>query len=258
MMPIVLEVCVDSVESARAAQAGGAQRIELCSALHDGGITPSMGMIEAVRASVTLDVFVMIRPRSGDFCYSAYDFQVMRKDVIKARECGASGVVLGILTAAGQVDIERTAELVEAARPMRVTFHRAFDVSVDLNCSLDAVIATGADRILTSGGQPLATRGTEQIAQLVKAAGNRVVILAAGGIRLTNVRDFVLATGVNEVHTSLRSRVKSSVRFRDEAVIIGGYAEAHEHSVVKAADVRNVRATLDAIAASRNHADSLR
>jgi copper homeostasis protein len=200
---MVMEVCVDSVESAIAADSGGASRIELCSALSEGGITPSAGLIEAVRTAVHVDVFIIIRPRGGDFVYSEHELQIMRQDIVEAKNRKIDGVVLGILTAAGGVDVERTKELVELARPLQVTFHRAFDTCVDPDRALEDVIAAGADRILTAGGKANSPEGAATLARLRKKAGNRIGIMIGGGIRENNVRALVRMTGANEVHTSL-------------------------------------------------------
>jgi len=154
-----LEICVDSVESAMAAQEGGAQRVELCSALTEAGLTPSIGMIRAVRKHISIGLHVMIRPRGGDFLYSEDEVDVMREDIALAAESGANGVVFGLLTEDGDVDLARTIELIEIARPMEVTFHRAIDMARDLEAAVGDVIQAGADRLLTSGGAQNALLG---------------------------------------------------------------------------------------------------
>jgi|SRR5579863_244050 len=240
-----LEICVDSVESAIAAAGGGAERVELCSALSEGGITPSTGLISAVRSAIKIDVFVIIRPRGGDFVYSDPEFDVMRKDILEAKARHVNGVVLGILTAGGTVDVERVRNLVEMARPLQVTFHRAFDRAIDMDRALEDVIACGVDRILTSGGEPDAMRGASRLAQLQKKAGDRIRIMAGGGIRASNVRTIALLAGVREVHTSLRKDIKTTSC--DGSAQFGNPLDRHRSFRVLEHDVRAFKALLDAI-----------
>jgi copper homeostasis protein len=208
--PVLIEVCVDSVASALAAERGGAQRIELCSDLLEGGVTPSLGLLAVVRSKVSVGLHPIIRPRPGDFCYSDAEFEIMRRDIELAKSEGADGVVLGILQTNGRVDIERTRALIELARPLSVTFHRAFDVSANLFEAFEDVCATGADRLLTSGGEQECLQGVEIVAQLVRASRGRVVIMAGGRIGIKNASHIVEQTGVSEVHVGLATPVNGT------------------------------------------------
>jgi copper homeostasis protein len=241
-----LEVCIDSVESAAAAAKGGADRIELCSALSEGGITPSSGLIRAVREAAGIQLYIIIRPRGGDFVYSERELDVMRRDIAAAKEHGADGIVLGVLKPDNTVNRARTSELVELARPLRVTFHRAFDACRDFNEALEDVIACGADRLLTSGGRPEAAKGLKTIAGLERQARRRIRIMAGGGIRIGNVRTIALRTGVHEVHSSLSATVKSAAYDggADGKDLHGGFTRF----VVREDDVRKFKSALREIA----------
>lgn len=198
----LLEVCVSSVQSAVAAAEGGAQRLELCVNLAEGGTSPPPLLIKEVREEVEINVRVMVRPRAGDFCYSEEELDTMRAEIQHAKVLGANGVVLGILRSDGSVDVERTKELASLAYPLSVTFHRAFDETPDPFRALEDVILTGADILLTSGQKFSATEGQELIQQLVERAGNRIRILAGAGINESNARIIIRETGVQEIHVA--------------------------------------------------------
>jgi copper homeostasis protein len=200
----VLELCVDSVASALTAEAGGADRIELCAALSEGGLTPSLGLLRNVRSKLNVPVHVMIRPRTGDFIYSDDDFAIMQEDIALAAQSGADGVVFGLLTSDGEIDIERTSDLVRLSKPMQVTFHRAMDLTPDPVRAIEAIIQSGADRVLTSGGELNAMLGRVRIQRLVRAARGRIHVMVGGGIRSENLAELVQVTGAKEWHTSLR------------------------------------------------------
>ena len=238
---IVVEIAVHSVESAIAVETGGADRVELFSNPVEGGVTPSEGLITVVREKLIMDLHVMIRPRGGDFHYSDLEFDVMLRDINVAKRLGANGVVLGLVNVDGTVDIRRTRHLVEASYPLSVTFHRAFDVCVNLDKALEDLIACGVDRVLTSGGEVSAVQGSKSIANLVRSGGNRIKIMAGGGIRAANVRQIVQETGAREVHAGLRSAIRSPMRFHNDKVSIGHEVPGqNERITVKEEDVRRL------------------
>jgi copper homeostasis protein len=218
---VLVEVCVDSVASAVAAERGGAGRVELCGSLMEGGITPSAGLIEMARAAVSIALHVMIRPRAGDFSYDADEVETMRRDIALAKRLGANGVVFGILDLNANVDVARTRQLADLARPLAVTFHRAFDMTADLFRALDDVCAAGADRVLSSGGEPTALQGRETIAQLIQRAHGRIVIMPGSGITPDNARDLVAHTGATEVHVGLRTALPSPMLHRSPRIVMG-------------------------------------
>jgi len=246
---VLIEVCVDSVASASAAERGGASRVELCASLLEGGVTPSAGLIELVRSKTSIGLHVMIRPRGGDFCYIPEEFETMRRDIVVAKNLGADGVVFGILDASGNVDTERTRLLVELARPLQVTFHRAFDMSADLFRSLEDVCITGADRLLTSGGEPSALEAIPQIARLRAAACGRIAIMACGGIDDKNAAAILEQTGVREIHVGLRSPVASAMTYQNSKLSMGTVAgrEYQRFDVLE----ENVRKLSNAVALAR-------
>jgi copper homeostasis protein len=225
---IQIEVCVDSVESAIAAGQGGADRIELCDNLLEGGTTPSAGTIELARNHLKLGLQVIIRPRGGDFCYSDIEFEVMKRDIELAKEVGADGVVIGILRPDGMVDMERTGSLIELARPLNVTFHRAFDMTRDPYQALEDLIALGADRVLTSGQAFSVLEGLDLIAELVKKAGDRVIIMPGGGAE-RNITKVVEYCGVKEVHVIGSKTIESSMQYRNDRVFMGGELRPPEY-----------------------------
>jgi len=244
----LLEICVDTAESAAAAERGGADRVELSSNLLEGGVTPSAGMIAAVRKRVSIPLHVMIRPRGGDFCYSDSEFEAMKHDVDAAKHLGANGVVLGLLDQNANVDVERTRELVERARPISVTFHRAFDFVPDLLKSLDDVIRAGAGRILTSGGEARAEDTLAILANLVRAAQSRAVIMVCGGVRAHNIKQILEATQAREIHvgqSGVAVAVPSAARQGNSEIRIGDVAEPnHQRRIVSAEKVRELAEAL--------------
>lgn len=217
-----IEIVVFNIESALNAQAGGADRIELCDNPAEGGTTPSAGVIELVRRKLTIEVYVMIRPRGGDFCYSEDEFSAMRMDVEHCKKLGVDGVVFGILDKSGALDTKRCTELISLARPMKVTCHRAFDVTPNPFDALENCIACGFDRILTSGQKRSAAEGKTLIRDLVERAEGRILIMPGSGVNETNVEMLVKETQVSEVHFSARyfkasavQKLNAGVRFSD-------------------------------------------
>ena len=221
MNQYIIEACVDSVESAINAQLGGADRVELCDNILEGGTTPSYASILLARKQLKIDLFVIIRPRGGDFLYSDIELEIMHNDILKSKSMGADGIVFGILEEDGHIDIDNCRKLVELARPMKVTFHRAFDMSADALKSMEDIISLGIDRILTSGQAASVPDGISTIKNLVKQAAGRIIIMPGGGIREENIDDIRKETGASEFHVSLRTKLESGMKFKKNGVFMG-------------------------------------
>jgi copper homeostasis protein len=209
---MLIEACIDSLESAIAAEEGGAGRLELCAALHDGGTTPSAGTIACVAERVGIPVFVLVRPRGGSFVHSDDEIRVMLHDIRHALSHGAKGIAIGVLLDDGTIDVSSMRRLIDAAGGAPVTFHRAFDRTPDLLESLDTLAALGVQRVLTSGGAQTALEGRDGLARLVSRAAGRVTIMAGGGIREENVAAIVAASGVEEVHVRATRARRTTVQ----------------------------------------------
>ena len=239
---MIFEICVDSVPGVRAAKATGADRVELCADLLEGGVTPSRGMIRQARAITGIGLSVMIRPRGGDFLFDDDEFTIMRSDIETAKAEGADGVVIGLLTAAGEVDMARTREMISLARPLSITFHRAFDMTPEPFRALDMLIELGVDRVLTSGQEASVLEGLPLIVELIKRAGNRIVVMPGGGITQRNVDRIVAAAKPHEIHFAALEPIASGMRFRRPHVFIGGELRPPEYDRLdtSAASVRSV------------------
>jgi copper homeostasis protein len=217
MRNTIFELCAETIDACIAAKEGGAHRIELCSGLSDGGLTPSHGLVRAAVQQSGLPVHVLIRPRGGGFFYTKSEVGVMREDIKHAKDLGAVGVVLGLLRSDGSVNVEGIHELVQLARPLKVTFHRAFDVTPSLSSALEDVIAAGCDRVLTSGGQHDAMTGARCLGELVTQAKHRIAIAVGGGLRLKDAAPLVRLTGATHFHGSLRRKL-TAVRPANDAI----------------------------------------
>jgi len=245
---MLVEICVDSPTGAFAAQRGGAQRVELCDNLLEGGTTPSAGSIAVTRQQLHIGLHILVRPRGGDFLYSDDEMAVMREDIRLSKELRADGVVLGCLTPAGDIDKARTRELLDLARPMKVTFHRAFDMCRDPRQALEDLVGLGIERVLTSGQEASCLEGLELLAALQKQAAGRIIVMPGGGITPRNVQRIVAATGVTEIHLSARHSVPSGMAYRNERCFMGGSLRPPEFSW-KTTDEIAVRSLVDALRA---------
>lgn len=247
MEKITLEICAASVASCIAAQEGGADRIELCDNLLEGGTTPSYATIALAREKVNILLYPIIRPRGGDFLYDDLEFEIMKKDIQLCKQLGCDGVVIGLLTAEGKIDIPRTKELVNLAWPLGVTFHRAFDMTDDPFQALEDIIETGCERILTSGQRNIAIEGASLIAELVNKADGRIIIMAGSGVRANTIADLVKTTQAREYHTTAKAYIDSLMQYRNPNVSMGGIPGVPEYGIAvsQAEQVKLIRTTAE-------------
>jgi len=240
-MGYIIEIATSDFITTQSAVQGGADRIELCANLAEGGTTPSFGLLKKCREEFTVALYPIIRPRGGDFLYTNDEFEIMLTDVRLCKELGCDGIVIGLLNADGSIDVKRTTKLIEAAYPLGVTFHRAFDRCRDPFEALEQLIQIGCERILTSGQQPAAPDGVELIAQLNTAADDRIVIMPGSGVRKDNIKMLAEKTGCVEFHSSLRHRTKSKMDFihpafeKSEESYMNNFIDSQEVKLLRSA-----------------------
>lgn len=244
-----IEVCVSSLEMAMEAEKGGANRIELCANLFEGGNTPSAALIKMAKDSLRINTMVMIRPRGGDFCYSDIEFETMKNDILYCKSINIDGVVLGILKPNGTIDIERTKYLVEIARPMKVCFHRAIDMTKDYLQAFKDILECGCDRILTSGGENKAIDGLRNIAEIMKLSENNIEIMVGSGVSSENAKEIYNKTGVNHFHLSAKTIKPSKMEYRNPKISMGGIKEVPEYDTIYTDPdkIKAIRKVLDSL-----------
>lgn len=229
----ILEICANSVQSAIMAQKGGANRVELCNNIYEGGTTPSFGTIKIAREKLNIDLNIIIRPRGGDFIYSDIEFETMKNDIDIAKKLNIDGIVIGLLNTDGTIDKNRTRQIVELAKPMSVTFHRAFDVCNNPLQALEDIIESRCDRILTSGQANKAIDGVDLILKMIEKANNRIIIMAGSGINETNIKTIFKKTGVHEFHASLRQNIASKMEYKKDGINMGGISQINEFEIAE-------------------------
>jgi copper homeostasis protein len=246
-----LEICSFNLPAALIAQQAGAQRVELCASPGEGGTTPSQGVILTARELLQIELYPIIRPRGGDFLYSEEEFAIMLKEVAFCKQAGCNGVVIGLLNADGTVDKKRSARLVEAAYPLGVTFHRAFDWAINPFEAMEDIISIGCERILTSGQRPTALEGAVLINELVRQADDRILIMPGSGVRSSNIEELVQKTDAPEYHTSARIQMPGAMEYINTAM--------HEEQLVTMADKEEIGKIIASLrnlaAAARNDND---
>jgi len=241
-----LEIAVSDFATTKLAVEGGADRIELCGNLAEGGTTQSYGVLRKSRETFSLPIFPIIRPRGGDFLYSEEEFNIMKQDILLCKDLGFDGVVIGMLQEDGKLDLSRNARLVELAYPMGVTFHRAFDRCADPFQALDQIIQMGCERLLTSGQEPTAPQGVDLIAELQKKAGQDLIIMPGSGVRAENILELANRTGCTEFHSSLRSLRNSDSEFRHPA--FANDPESYQNNFIDPDEVAKLKNSLNSLA----------
>jgi copper homeostasis protein len=249
-MNYILEIATSDFQTTKSAVEGGADRIELCANLAEGGTTPSYGTIYQCREEFDVLLYPIIRPRGGDFLYSDDEYEMMLHDLKLCKQLGCDGVVIGLLNADGTIDVKRTEALVEIAYPMGVTFHRAFDRCKDPFQALEQLIRIGCERILTSGQKPTAPEGVEIIAELNRIADHRIIIMPGSGVRNENIKMLAEKTGCTEFHSSLRAKKKGKMEFIHPA--FQNSDESYWNNSIDAGQVKDLRTIISGIAETVN------